>query len=99
MTLEFERPPIGTFLERLTRWTQVRNQPFDARNLIGVYFFFQFRSEKTRPMDADRRMIDLFIDHLFFFRLRPACTGAIAANVPLRPTAVFAWHRLEWKFK
>ena len=22
MALEFERPPVGTFLERLTRWTQ-----------------------------------------------------------------------------
>ena len=47
MTLEFERPPIGTFLERLTRWTQVRNQPFDARNLIGVFFPISKRENET----------------------------------------------------
>ena len=30
MALEFARPPIGTFLERLTRWTQHDGRPHET---------------------------------------------------------------------
>ena len=65
MALEFERPPVGTFLERLTRWTQ----PMEGHTKRSVQ---RNRCEKKRnsPQTLKSFVLPVFLDRSSLLKQR-----------------------------